>query len=207
MLLDAKKFNDVVNSTAQSVEMSLHTSLKEKALPEIKDIILDKYSELALYRMHKDSKLHLKDFYSDLEELLEEQVRVDLETGGGEVKLVVPDIEILETAKETLKVLQVIAEGLAGRYVEITEKERGDIGLSASNAIGFVINNKPVYLYRRTNALLKAMKAAGVPIRRWPFSKPEDIFADANEFVDDNISIWVKEAIEKAQTELKQEYK
>jgi len=198
MLLNAKNLNNVRDSVAADIEKELYNNFKKDALPEIKDIILRKYEELALYRMHKDSKLHLKDFYGDLEELLEENVRVDVETGGGSITLVVPDLEILEKAKDTLKVLQVIAEGLAGRYVEISDKERADIGLASSNAISFVIDNKNVYLYRRTTALLKAMKEAGVPIRRWPFSNPMDIFIEANEYVDEHISGWMTDAIEKA---------
>lgn len=206
MLLDTKKFKVIKNSLTNNLERELATKLKDKGIPEIKDIILNNYETLALYRMHKDSKLHLKDFYDDLKDLLDDHLYIKID--GGTISFVVPDITTIEESKtETLKVLLVIAEGLAGRYVELDDSERFKLGLATHNGLGFVINNKNVYLYRRTTNLIKAMKTAGIKIKRWPFSKPEDIFIQADEFVSDNIDSWLRDVVERSRRELIREYR
>lgn len=206
MFLDSKTFGKIKNSLTSNLEKEIFITLNEEAVPEIKEIILRNYQTLALYRMHKDSKLKLTDFYDKLVDLLDNYLFIEVEDSS--ISLKVPNVVDIESSRvEELKVLLVIIEGLVGRYIELEEKEVAALGLSISNGIVFEINNKKIFLFKRTAALDAAMKGAGIQRKSWPFSRPVDIFNDADEFVEDNMDRWLKHSIEKARRELIQEYK
>ena len=198
--------NKIKTSLIDNLEKEISFELNANAIPEIKEIILRNYQELSLYRMHRDSVLGLDNFYNNLQRLLDEFLYLEIK--GSKIKLKVPDIvTINESSINELKVLLVIMEGLAGSYLEMTQEEVARLNIPVLNSIEFTVNLKKVYLVKRTAEIESALAFAGMPIKPWPFSKSEDVFAGTDKLINENIDRWIKSSIKKARSKLIQEYK
>lgn len=202
-----KKVNKMSNNIKDLVSQEVFFKINDTAIPQVIDIIERSYTNmLEAIPFHKNSELapyKFKDLFMN---------RLNsftfIEVSNGEVDFNVPDPQTFDFSGD-LRILQVIVEGLApSDYVEINEDDRRKIKLARS-PISFIIKGKYVYLYTLTAKINTLLKDNNIELLRFPFSKagPQDIFAEANEFVDDNISRWLSTASSDALRRFEMQYK
>lgn len=195
--------------------LKLETLLQEylvdilkKQIPVVNEIIMRDY-DLMLNGVdtNRDSKAKPEYYEDDFRRLLgdlDDDVYVKTTDSVGLITFVVPDETNLDLS--SLPLLLIIFEGLPGRYVTATGKQFKD----AKEKIG---SRKPlnpesrrddmVYLIRYTQALRKRIEAAlalrrGLPPYAFSNMKGIDIFESADNYIDDNMDVWMNEAREMA---------
>jgi hypothetical protein len=122
------------------------------------------------------------------------------ETEGG-FKFKVPEMGTFKF-NNGLEVIETICEGLPGKYVTITGEQYKE-ALGRYPRVLQETNNDAqpkdrVYLLRAADPLVKKIeKAINEELRQYEFSNfpPVDIFKEANDLVDDEMTVWVDEAM------------
>lgn len=204
----------ITKTVSKKVESRVKSNLKNefnKAITEIKQVIIEEYDDKLTsstvnskssidYNMYRDEFIsRLDDFQFIKEE-------------GDIISLDVPDIETFDFS-DGLEIVEIMMEGLSGTYVEVNEKEYSHIfgrKPRLSEAIDKRVSPKDrVFLIRYSGKVRGVEKDLKKRFVRYPFSNtpPIDILEAGSLFVDDNLNVWINNAIERANKEVVTSYK
>lgn len=171
-----------------------------KAIDKLKGIIIDNYHMELIDVVPEGSKskadpaLYLNEFIRRLDafEYIEE---ID-----GLISLVVPDEGTFDFSGE-LRLLEMVLNGVSGRYVEMTEADYvlvfGNPPITEEVLDENVPVNERVYIIGYSEKVRRAEKYLEREFTIYPFSNtpPIDLFTNADEFVEKNIDRWIEEAL------------
>lgn len=202
----AKKLGDDIKTM---YEEEVFNTLMAIAVPEIIDAIEEDYELLLNGRPAHRKSLTRPDLYQDL--FMERLNNFEfVEVSNGHITLNVPDMESFDFSGE-LRVVQAELEGLAyATYLEIKETDRRKMGLPKA-LIRFRLYGLTLYLYniKKHKDLEIKLKDNKVERVEYPFSRvgPIDLFARANEIVDEYMDSWLNGAIKEGQVKFTKKYK
>lgn len=210
---------DVVNFSIKLEELiqDYFIDILKKQIPIINDLIMTDYNlMLNGVDTNRDSKAKPEYYEDDFRELLNDlDDDFYIKTTGtvGYIVFVVPDETNLDL--NDLPLLQLIFEGLPGKYVTATGKQFKN----AAEKIGYRKPFNPkarkddmAYLISYSSALRKRMESIlnlrrGLPPYIFSNVRGIDIFETADDYVDKNISAWMDEAGDMAVGKLEGVYK
>ena len=204
----------ITKTVSKKVESSVRKNIKNEfsnAINVIKQVIIEEYDDKLMgvtvnskslidYNMYRD------DFISKLDEFQ------FIKENGNIITLDVPDIETFDFS-DGLEIVQTMMEGLSGVYVEVNEKEYSYIFGSKPRVAEAVDGRVPpknrVFLVRYTGRVRSAEKEGSKQFVRYPFSNtpPIDILEAGNLFVNNNLNVWINNAIERSNKEVVTSYK
>ena len=205
---------DITKTVSKKVESDVRKNLKNEfnnALNEIKQIIIEEYDDklmgaTAHSKSLIDYNMYREEFISRLNDFQ------FIKENGNVITLDIPDIETFDFS-DGLEIVQTIMEGLSGVYVEVNEKEYSYIFGRKPRLVEAVdkrVSPKDrVFLVRYTGSVRNTEKELSKHFVRYPFSNtpPIDILEAGNLFVNDNLNVWVNNAIERSNKEVVTSYK
>lgn len=183
----------------------------EQAAVEVQDIILQEYDdELVDVVTDRDSRTN-PNYYRD-----EFQARLEafdyIEESGDDLTFNVPDMENFDWSGR-LRVIQVIMEGLLGEYVEMDEEEYKSVfnkkPVAEQSLDEYVPPKMRIYLIKYNATVRQSEKELNKKFVRYPFSNTPSInvMDEGEEYTNDNMDRWIKEAFEEAQKKFVNRYK
>lgn len=180
----------------KKLESEIMLVLEEEAIPRIKELILEDYDFNLNDVANPKSKLAPEKYMDEFIKRLDDFEYLD-ETARG-VVLKTPDMENFDF-RDGLEPILTVLEGLAGRYVEVEQEDYKRV----TGRQTYRGERKEVYLIKYNNQVRDWEKDLDKKFEEYAFSNspPIDIFERADEFVDDNMSMWLDEAIKKSQKE------
>lgn len=192
------------------IKQKLNMKFKQAA-SQINEVIIAEYDgELVDVVTNRNSKTNPNLYREDFIERLEQFEY--LETSGNTLSINVPDMETFNFSGR-LKVIEHIMEGSAGIYVEISEEDYikafGKRPINQEPLDEYVPSKEKVYLIRYNQKARQAERDLDKKFVRYPFSNtpPIKILEEGENFVDDNMSRWIEEALEEAQKEFVSTYR
>jgi len=197
------------------IQKHLVESLEKKILEIIEIIMVDYNLLLNGVDINRNSKarpeLYEDEFRSLLEDLDKDFWINTSERGAGYVSFTMPSIDTLDLSN--LKILELIFEGLPGKYVTVTEEQFKNANIKIGNKQLLDSNARKsdrVYLVRFNDSLRIELEnilnlRKGLPVYAFSNMPGINIFETANVYFDDNIDKWIDKAIDKATNELKQQ--
>lgn len=183
----------------------------EEAAEQIQSAVLAQYDqELVDVVTDRKSKTN-PNFYR--EEFIERLSQFEyVKVSGDKLTINVPDMETFDFSGR-LSVIKHIMEGMAGKYVEINEKDFvksfGKRPMSEETVDKYVSPKERIYLIRYNNRAKQAEDTLGKDLVPYPFSNtpPIKILEEGEKFVEDNMSRWIEEALAEARKEFERTYK
>jgi len=177
-----------------------------KQIPVVNEFIMRDY-DLMLNGVdtNRDSKVKPEYYEDDFRKLLNdlpEDFYIKNTDTVGYVVFMVPDVTSLDLS--SLPLLQLIFEGLPGRYVTASRKQFKDAGEKVGSRRPLnpeARRDDMVYLIRYTQSLRKRMEftlnlGRGLPPYAFSNMKGIDIFETADTYIVENADIWIDEAKE-----------
>ena len=205
---------NITKTVSKKVESGVRKNIKNEfnnAIDEIKQVIIEEYDD-KLMGSTVNSK-SLIDYNRYREEFVS---RLDvfqfIKENGNIITLDVPDIETFDFS-DGLEIVQTMMEGLSGVYVEVNEKEYSYIfggKPRLAEAVDKRVSPKDrVFLVRYTGRVRNTEKELSKRFVRYPFSNtpPIDILEAGNLFVNNNLNVWINNAIERSNKEVVTSYK
>lgn len=200
----------MTNEMDKLVRKTLYLKFKE-AEDRIKEAILNKYdAELLDVVTDKNSKtnpnLYRDEFVSRLNSFSY------IADNGSSLSIKTPDMENFDFSGR-MQVLQTIMEGVIGIYIEMTRKEYMEVfkkpPLNERSIDDVGSASDIIYLVKDSPLIRKYEKDNKKQFTNYPFSNtpPFDILSEGSEFVEDNIDIWISDALEEAQRIFVKTYK
>jgi len=168
----------------------------------VREIILETYNdELLAAKVPKESKANPAYLYDEFLSRLNSFEMLD--KSGDKFEFIVPDVTTFDFSGE-LSILKTILEGTVGVYVEVTDEQY--VEMYHKRPVNLLLGYKGhvakenVYLVRYTPDVRKREKDSNIKLVRFPFSNtpPIGLFEPANEYVENNLSKVIHEAIDKA---------
>lgn len=190
-----------VGTVSQDIIIDTVIEYLLEAAEKIKDIIKDNYYEISMKTVVENSQSNLS-LYKNLFDSRVDNFKYVIQSDKGKVKLVTPSMDNFNFMD--LEVLQSIFEGIAGRYVELSESEYNIINRMDNK----VSPKKKTYLLRETQEIVDIEDSIFKrKLTRFPFSnKPPlhiEIFGIASEYVKSNIDVWLADAVRIGKNRLK----
>jgi len=192
----SKNFNDIVRQ-------QLISKFNDE-VPHIKQIIMQSYDELLIGVVtdHK-SKTNPLFYKNEFEERLNNFIYV--KDMGIEVTMSVPDMDTFDFSGR-LRVLKNIMEGTTGIYVEISAVDFEHIfnkqPVNIDPIDEYVPKKDTIYIIKYNSKVRRAEKnILNKKLVRYPFSNlpPMDILQAGQNYVDDNIDMWLNKTIQIAE--------
>ena len=204
----------ITKTVSKKVESDVRKNLKNefsKSLDEIKQVIIEEYDDKLTgstvnSKSLIDYNMYREEFISRLDEFQ------FIKENGNIITLDVPDIETFDFS-DGLEIVKTMMEGLSGVYVEVNEKEYSHIfgrkPRIAEAVDGRVAPKDRVFLVRYTGRVRSAEKGGSKQFVRYPFSNtpPIDVLEAGSLFVNDNLNVWINNAIERSNKEIVNSYK
>ena len=201
-----------MENTGLKLVKNLDTILKNKltvkfteAIEKIKEVTIAKYDEELLDVVtDRNSKTNPNFYREDFIERLDKFSY--LNKSENTVTISTPDMETFDFSGR-MRVIETIMEGTAGLYVEVNEEDYkkifGKRPVNQEPLDDYVPTKERIYIIRYTGVIKKAERSMKKKFVRYPFSNtpPIKILEIADKFIDDNMDIWIKDAIEDAQKE------
>ena len=183
---------------ARTLQKTLEDVLEEKAVPRLKEIILEDYDFELKDIANPKSKLAPERFQGEFSNRLDDFDYVDIEFKG--VKFITPDMYNFDF-RDGLEPIENILEGMVGKYVEVEHRDY----VRATGRQTYRGKRSEVYLIRYTTEVRNWEKSMDKKFDPYAFSNtpPLDIFSRADQFVSDTMDMWINEAVEKSQKEFK----
>ena len=205
---------NITKTVSKKVESGVRKNIKNEfnnAIDEIKQVIIEEYDDKLMgstvnSKSLIDYNMYREEFISRLNDFQ------FIKENGNIITLDVPDIETFDFS-DGLEIVQTMMEGLSGVYVEVNEKEYSYIFGSKPRVAEAVDGRVPpknrVFLVRYTGRVRSAEKEGSKQFVRYPFSNtpPIDILEAGNLFVNNNLNVWINNAIERSNKEVVTSYK
>ena len=193
----------IKNSIKASTEIIVDT-IEEyflEAAEKIKDVIKDSYMQVAGQTVVENSQSNLS-LYKNLFDSRVDHYNYVVRNGAENIKISVPDMETFNF--HDLEMLQSVFEGVAGKYVELSESEYNIINRIDNK----VSPKKKTYLLRETQEIVDIEDSIlKKKLTRFPFSnKPplhREIFGKAETFVEENMGSWIEVAVNEGKNRVK----
>jgi len=183
-------------------------NLENYYIPQIENIILQTYDTELVGRV-TDRKSRTNPIYYRDEF---QQALRDFEwtkTKKGKTILSTPEVNTFDWNQGRLRILENILEGMIGTFIEVDEEQYIALYDKKPNIQPFdkaVPLKERIYLLRWSGALNRRWFEIYPrdELVRYPFSNtpPIDIFATANEYVNEHMRKWIDEALKQAQKEI-----
>jgi len=188
--------SDKIQKTSRIASEVMMDTLEEYFLAtaeKIKDIIKDNYNQVAAQTIVENSQSNLS-LYKNLFETRVDNFQYVVKHGTDQIKLVTPGMDTFNFMD--LEMVQTAMEGIAGKYVEISESEY-DIINKIENKVS---PKKKTYLIRETQEVIDISESIlKKKLTKFPFSnKPplhREIFDKADDVVEQNMEGWIEEAV------------
>lgn len=195
---EVKKFDKIIKE-------NVYTQLNEGS-EEVKSAIMTAYDSELVVRNRKSKTNPLLPMYRDeFTERLDEFEYIKTDSNG-EITFTTPDMYNFDFSGK-LRVIEQVLEGTSGTYVEVSaedyEKMFGKKVVSSDPFDASVPKKEMIYLMRYNarirTAELRAFGRRG-RLTRYPFSNtpPIRILEEGEQWTQDNLNRWVKEATRKA---------
>lgn len=195
----------------KTLEELLKKELYEKftaAKEGIIDVVMREYDS-SLTINDRNSKSNPEFYRDEFEERLENFSYI--EESGDTIKFTVPTMENFDFSGR-LKVIEQMMEGTVGVYVEVNAEDYGKMfgkKIYSREPLDTSVSRKDLIYLMRYSTIVRNAELATFGRRnylvRYPFSNtpPILILDEAEKFVDESMSKWVKEAINKATKKFK----
>lgn len=210
-MLKQQQVNKLTNSLEDIIKKNLLIEL-DKAVLIIKEEILKEYdSRLASVVTDRSSKSNPIFYVDEFTKRLDEFNYINKNSNGG-ITLNIPNTDNFDFSGR-LRVLETIMRGISGAYVEVNEDEYkmifGKKQINQEPVDDYVSPEDRIYLVRYDAKIRKVEKDLNKKFVRYPFSNspPIDIFDSVEKFVDDNMNIWIDNAVKKAKRMFISRYK
>lgn len=205
---------NITKTVSKKVESGVRKNIKNEfnnVIDEIKQVIIEEYDDKLMGSTANSKSLidynrYREEFISRLDEFK------FIKENGNIITLDVPDIETFDFS-DGLEIVQTMMEGLSGVYVEVNEKEYSYIfgkKPRLADAVDRRVSPKDrVFLVRYTGSVRSTEKELSKRFVRYPFSNtpPIDILEAGNLFVNNNLNVWINNAIERSNKEVVNSYK
>lgn len=180
----------------KTVQKNLINILEDKAIPRLKDIILEDYSFELNDVANPKSTLAPEKYMAEFSKRLDSFDYIDKKFRG--IKFITPDMENFDF-RAGLEPIETILEGMIGRYVEVARNDYS----RATGKQTYKGMREEVYLIKYTAEVRTWEKKLDKKFEEYAFSNtpPLDIFGRGNEFIAENLGKWVDDAIKKSQKE------
>lgn len=204
----SKESKKVANKLSILIKKKLQEKMEQK-IPIIFDITMNSYdinlTGAVISPQSRTNPEYLRDYF--LERLMEHEF---IKEESDSIKMCLPNMETFDFSGGKLRIIQTILEGVVGIYVEIDADQYEKMykkkprGLEAFDDAAS--KKDMLYIIRYTNDVRKREKILGKreKLIRYPWSNTTgvDIFKDANNYVDENISKWISEVVDDSIKEL-----
>lgn len=190
-----------IKSLVDLIKNELDSVFKEDAVPGVKAIILDNYSNRLIGLVPKGQMARPEDYFEEFEERLNNfEFTKD---AVARVKFIIPDIEKFDFSGD-LKFLKHIIEGMVGYYFIISREDYEALGYTPPN---FRDN---FYLVREDDPLmddiLNTFGADYLEPYAFSNSAPIDLFDGVENYAKNNIKAWSMKAIKQAKSKFESYY-
>jgi len=198
-----------VNQFDDLIKEKYVDNIENYYVPVMINIILQEYDSQLTGRVTDRRSRTNPIFYR--EEFREALERWDwMRKDGTGYKLVTPEVNTFNWRQGRLTIIERILEGLIGQYVEIDGEQYVSMYKKPApiqEAFDKTVPRKQrIYTLKFSNSLFSKWRETypGKQMVEYPFSNqpPVDIFSSTNDYVDENLAKWVKEAVKEATKEI-----
>jgi len=193
---------------ANSIKERYIDNLENYYIPTIINLIMTEY-DIELTGRVTDRRARTNPIYyeEEFEDALQNYNYIII--ANGKVTLSVPETNTFNWHQGRLKIIENIVEGTIGKFIEVDEEQYVSLFTKRPTTQPFdkdVPIKERIYLLRYTGDVRRRWKSTypkKQPVE-FPFSNqpPIDIFASANDYVNENINKWVEEAIRESNKEM-----